>query len=113
MIEKSNQTLGFTDIKLALIRFIGEFLIQTAHFQNNYLDELVDSHTDLKPLDIKPQSLSEFQSGKSSYGSMLLMEFAKVFKALYMDCKSRNQILDSENQKKDITLCLDILFSSC
>jgi len=44
---------------------------------------------------------------------MLLMEFAKVFKALYMDCKSRNQILDSENQKKDITLCLDILFSSC
>lgn len=27
IIEKFNQTLGFTDIKLALIRFVSEFLI--------------------------------------------------------------------------------------
>ena len=33
--------MGFTDIKLALIRFISEFLIQTAHFKENFLDELV------------------------------------------------------------------------
>jgi len=41
IIEKFNQTGDFTDIKLALIRFVSEFLIQTAHFSNNYLDELV------------------------------------------------------------------------
>ena len=41
IIEQFNQTCDFTDIKLALIRFISEFLIQTAHFTNNYLDELV------------------------------------------------------------------------
>jgi allantoicase len=34
--------MDFTDIKLALIRFISEFLIQTAHFENNFLDELVN-----------------------------------------------------------------------
>lgn len=47
IIETFNQTLGFTDIKLALIRFISEFLVQTAHFEHNYLDELVDLNADL------------------------------------------------------------------
>jgi hypothetical protein len=42
IIEKFNQTMGFTDIKLALIRFISEFLIQIAHFKDNFLDELVN-----------------------------------------------------------------------
>lgn len=45
IIEKFNQTLGFTDIKLALIRFVSEFLIQTAHYSSNYLDELVTLQT--------------------------------------------------------------------
>lgn len=29
------------DLKLALIRFLSEFLVQTAHFTNNFLDELI------------------------------------------------------------------------
>ena len=39
------------------------------------------------------------------------MEFAKVFKTLYIDQKGHPS--DSENQKKDISLCLQILLSSC
>ena len=80
IIEKFNQTLGFTDIKLALIRFISEFLIQTAHFKDNFLDELV--HPTAIAQD-GPQAF--YQADLSSYGSMLFIEFAKVFKNLYID----------------------------
>jgi len=44
---------------------------------------------------------------------MFFIEFAKVFKHLYIDLKKQPQYDDQENQKKDITLCLEILFSSC
>lgn len=44
---------------------------------------------------------------------MLFIEFAKVFKHLYIDTRAQSHLDDSENQKKDITLCLEILFSSC
>jgi hypothetical protein len=110
IIEKFNQTLGFTDIKLALIRFISEFLIQTAHFKENHLDELVCLNT--KMVTDGPQAF--FSADQSTYGSMLFIEFAKVFKNLYIDQKQYGtNSFESENQKKDITLCLTILFSSC
>jgi hypothetical protein len=55
-----------------------------------------------------------YQADQSTYGSMLFIEFAKVFKNLYIDQRSQGlQADESENQKRDITLCLDILFSSC
>lgn len=45
---------------------------------------------------------------------MLFIEYAKVFKNLYIDQRAHGQeAAESENQKRDITLCLDILFSSC
>lgn len=45
---------------------------------------------------------------------MLFIEFAKVFKNLYIDQRPLGtEAGESENQKRDITLCLDILFSSC
>lgn len=47
IIENYNQTMDFTDIKLALIRFLSEFMIQTAHFENNFLDELVNMDVEI------------------------------------------------------------------
>jgi hypothetical protein len=43
---------------------------------------------------------------------LLFKEFQKVFKIFYSDDGER-QHADSENYKKDICLCIDILFSSC
>jgi len=92
VIDEYNQTLGFTDIKLALIRFISEFLIQVSHFHSNFLDELVD-------LDVKVVATSQatyHEGSLASYGSMLFIEFAKVFKALYIDAP-RLSAEDCEN----------------
>jgi len=53
IIERFNNSGSFTDIKLALIRFISEFLIQTAHHKSNFLDEVVilncEQHRDQDP----------------------------------------------------------------
>ena len=106
IIENYNQTLDFTDIKLALIRFLSEFMIQTAHFENNFLDELVNMD-----VEINQGQRTEYLVDMDSYGGLIFMEFAKVFKTLYID--QRGQASDSENQKKDISLCLQILLSSC
>lgn len=38
------------------------------------------------------------------------MEFAKVFKALYVD--NQGSRYESENQKRDISLCLQVLLAS-
>lgn len=109
IIEKYNQTMDFTDIKLALIRFISEFMIQTAHFQNNFLDELVNMEVEISPT--QDGHGAEYLAEMDSYGALLFMEFAKVFKTLYID--QRGSPSESENQKKDISLCLQILLSSC
>lgn len=98
--------MDFTDIKLALIRFLSEFMIQTAHFENNFLDELVNMD-----VEINQGQRTEYLVDMDSYGGLIFMEFAKVFKTLYID--QRGRASDSENQKKDISLCLQILLSSC
>jgi hypothetical protein len=98
IIEKYNQTMGFTDIKLALIRFISEFLIQTAHFKNNYLDELVNLNSDLILNGPDQGTLTvPNPSELETYGSLLFIEFAKVFKVLYIDQKMNNDLYESEN----------------
>lgn len=107
IIEEFNQTLASEEIKLALIRFISEFLIQTAHFSVNYLDDLID----LKYADEKRVI---FDTGEfNTYGSQLFVEFAKVFKALYVGERPRHEEAETENFQKDICLCLNVLFSSC
>lgn len=106
IIERFNQTGDFTDIKLALIRFVSEFLIQTAHFSTNFLDELLSKCEVVCLGGQEPQ----YQGSLETYGSLLFLEFAKVFKTLYIDLRGNPS--DLENQKKDITLCLQVLLSS-
>lgn len=48
----------------------------------------------------------------NSYGSILFKEFQNVFKIIYSEDNEKHQA-DSENHKKDICLCIDILLSSC
>ena len=99
VIENYDQTRCQNDIKLSLVRFISEFMIQTAHFDHNYLDENVDLNQTIVS--------NMYQGDFTTYGSLLFIEFAKVFKSLY-------QIANSpENHLKDICLCLQVLFSSC
>jgi len=106
IIEQYNQTMASEEIKLALIRFIAEFLIQTAHFSVNYLDDLID----VKAI----EQTAMFDQGEfNTYGAQLFIEFAKVFKALYVSDKPRREELEAENFQKDICLCLNVLFSSC
>jgi len=100
IIERYNQTMDFTDIKLALTRFLSEFIIQTAHFTNNYLDELIQLECQVVP---QSQGVM-YQADLETYGSQLFIEFAKVFKTLYID--QRGSLAEVENHKKDITLCL-------
>ena len=114
VIEDFNQTIGLEEIKLGLIRFIAEFLIQTAHFSVNYLDDLIDTKfTDSRHVTF--DTGAEF----STYGSQLLIEFAKVFKVLYVGGGDKSAYRGdpnssaTENSQKDICLCLNVLFSSC
>jgi len=60
---------------------VSEFLIQTAHYSSNHLDELVTLKTGMAGEG--PQAF--YQADQSTYGSMLFIEFAKVFKNLYID----------------------------
>lgn len=92
IIEDFNQTIGIEEIKLALIRFIAEFLIQTAHFSVNYLDDLID----LKFTDARKVTFDSSQF--NTYGSQLFIEFAKVFKALYI---GNSHTSDRQRQLED------------
>lgn len=54
-----------------------------------------------------------------TYGGYLLLEFATVFKALYVDKKearsaygNEDTIDEQENQKIDICMCLSVLLST-
>ena len=108
IIEQFNQTMDFTDIKLALIRFVSEFLIQTAHFTNNFLDELVTMQVEVLQQD---EGGPKYEADLDTYGSLLFFEFAKVFKTLYIDMRGNPSQI--ENQKRDITMCMQVLLASC
>ena len=74
-VSPSSYFYGHVDVKLALCRFISEFLLRLPRGSENYLDELV------KPFyQIYSEGL-EFQS----FGGVLLLEYGSVFKALYVD----------------------------
>lgn len=104
--EQFGQTMDLTDIKLALIRFVTEFLIQTAHFTNNFLDELVNVDCQV----LQESSTIKYQAELDTYGSLLFFEFAKVFKTLYVDMRGNPS--ETENQQKDIAMCLQVLLAS-
>lgn len=78
VLEENNVTYDLVDVKLSLVRFISELLLQTAHMKDNYLDETID-------LKRKDNSLSaDFDvSSFDTYGSQLFLEQAKLFKQLY------------------------------
>lgn len=109
IMEKFSQSFDCVDVKLALIRFISELLIQTAHFKTTFLDELVYLKCDVihAPQNSNPVF---YEADLDTYGSKLFMEFAKVFKALYVD--NHGSRYESENQKRDIALCLQVLLAS-
>lgn len=92
VIETYNQS-AMTDIKLALIRFIAEFLVQVNHFEDNFLDELIDARIGIRG----DQSGTFYQGDFTTYGSVLFIEFAKVFKELYIDASHSEQVHDAEN----------------
>lgn len=53
----------------------------------------------------------QYEANLETYGSQLFIEFAKVFKYLYID--ARGNPSEAENQKRDITICLQVLLASC
>lgn len=91
-----------------MTRFISEFLTQTAHFENNFLDELVHLECHV----VQQQNDGPlYEADLQTYGSHLFLEFAKIFKTLYVDRAGSEG--ESENQRKDIALCLQIVLASC
>ena len=99
---------GQTEVKLAICRFIAEYLLRLAPRECTYLDEMMGKYD--------WQSRDEEQD-MTSYGSFLLMEMAKMFKQMYVakdgTRTDQNQGEESENYRVDIATCLSILLASC
>lgn len=77
--SQSSYFYGHIDVKLALCRFISEFLLRLPVQSETHLDELVKHFPSQKLHEVMEETDLE------SYGSILLLEFGSVFKQLYID----------------------------
>jgi hypothetical protein len=108
---------GQIEVKLALSRFISEFLIripEDPQHTDNYLDEMVFSFDGKRYFDENEVfSREELRT----YGSLILVEMGMVFRGLYLDKDQRVQrasleeMNNHENSKIDINICLCILLA--
>ena len=116
--QHSTYYYGHIDVKLAICRFIGELLIRMpqSNFKEHFLDETVrqfdgDKYVSLGYLEDEQEIVT--------FGGLLLIEFGHVFRALYVDLHDQRQqtgvprdLVDHENSKIDICLCMNILIAS-
>lgn len=102
---------GQIEVKLALSRFIAEFLIRVPQEEReNHLDEMVNSFDGRRYFDENEVFTRE---ELRTYGSLILLEMGMVFRGLYLEKAGRslNDIDDHENSKIDINICLCILLA--
>lgn len=79
---------GQIEVKLALSRFIAEFLIRVPQEEReNHLDEMVNSFDGRRYFDENEVFTRE---ELRTYGSLILLEIGMVFRGLYMDKGGRN-----------------------
>jgi hypothetical protein len=105
---------GQIEVKLALSRFISEFLMRLPDAEiNNHLDDMVMSFDGTRYFDENEvYSREELRT----YGSLILVEMGMVFRGLYLDKDQKAQssideLQDHENSKIDINICLCILLA--
>jgi len=112
--QHSSFFYGHIDVKLAICRFVAELLIRLP--SSNFLDETVRKFNGSKYMDT---GFLEDNNEIDTYGSLLLVEFGQVFRALYVDQRDSRQstslprdLNEHENSKIDVCLCLAILVGS-
>ena len=104
---------GHIDVKLAICRFVAEYLLRLSQAGlKHHLD--VTLHPFDATLHINTDSLQE--QDLTTYGGSLLLEFGKVFRALYVDMRDSRQQISipnetnlHENSKIDICIGLAVL----
>jgi hypothetical protein len=69
-------------VKLALARFLGEFLMRVPDTAANYLDEMVLSFDGRRYFDENEVFTRE---ELRTYGSVIILEMGMVFRGLYLD----------------------------
>lgn len=79
--SSSNFHYGQVDVKLALCRFISEFLLRLPRNNNSthHLDELI------RPYHSEFSNEDHEEVDMETYGGAILIEYGSVFKALYVD----------------------------
>ena len=116
MASSCSYLYGQIEVKLALSRFIAEFLIRVE--EPNHLDEMATSFDGKRYFDENEVFTREEMR---TYGSLILLEMGMVFKGLYIDKNQRaangrptmGDFADNENSKIDITTFLCILLAKC
>ena len=105
---------GHVDVKLGVARLIAEFLVKISQTDKGpavraHLDTTIDTYDSEKHMAAEVQNVG-------CYGGVLLLEFGKIFRALYVDQRDvRSQGSrpieepECENSKRDICACLDAL----